>query len=146
MRYFGLYHRPSPGCLIQIYELCFRHIILKVNFLIVSLASNLLYLLYNLPSYQHCNFCTACLENLRFRRYKLLLYINQIIYIYIYTSICSGAAPGFREGEHRTKFHTWFPLKSCTAMASPKFRFGGHSAKMYSSKTLKNLYKICTKI
>ena len=37
----------------------------------------------------------------------------------------SVAAPGFwfGWGEHRTKFYT-NPLKSCTAIASPKFRFG----------------------
>ena len=47
------------------------------------------------------------------------------------------------EGGTSKKFHTWIPLKSCTAMASPKFRFGGgHSAQMYSSKTFVELLKI----
>ena len=57
-----------------------------------------------------------------------------------------------RGGGHRTKFHTWIPLKSCTAMAPPKFQFcGGHSAKMYSSKNLEKIFfkfikQICTQI
>ena len=51
-------------------------------------------------------------------------------------------------GEHGTKFYTWIPLKSCTAMASPKFRFGGggHSAIMYLSETFENCFKVYIKI
>ena len=45
-------------------------------------------------SYQHCNICTVCLENLLFRR-DLLLHQPNYIYIYIYIYLCSGAAPGF---------------------------------------------------
>ena len=42
-------------------------------------------------------------------------------------SVISGwkykAAPDFGSGRgEQAKFHTWIPLKSCTAMASPKFR------------------------
>ena len=63
----------------------------------------------------------------------------------------SVAAPGFWfGGEARTKFHTWIPLYSCTAIASPKFRFG---RKEFSKNLLINnlwkfwkIYKtICTK-
>ena len=57
------------------------------------------------------------------------------------------AAPGFWLGEPRTEFHTWIFLNSCTAMASPKFRFeeGEHPAKMYSSKSFDNFWKIYKK-
>ena len=47
-----------------------------------------------------------------------------------------------RGAEHWTKFHTWTPLMSCTAMASPKFRFGGTFSKMYSSKTFEKILKV----
>ena len=56
-----------------------------------------------------------------------------------------GARILARKEKHRTKFHTLIPLKSCTAMASPKFWFGRDIQQKYTNqrplKILKNLLK-----
>ena len=58
------------------------------------------------------------------------------------------AAPGFwfGGGGHRTKFHTLIPLKSCTAMASPKFRFGGTFSKNVLIKDFWKILKFIKKL
>ena len=64
-------------------------------------------------------------------------YINKIINTRMFRG---GARILVRKGEHRPKFHTWFPLKSCIAMASPKFRFRGRT---FSKNVLiKDFWKI----
>ena len=52
-----------------------------------------------------------------------------------------GGARILVRGDIKQNFIHEIPLKSCTAMASPKFRFGGHSAKMYSPKTFEKFIK-----
>ena len=79
------------------------------------------------------------------------LYLYSILYQYtrhccIRTSCTcsSGSRILVRGGEKaQTEFHTWIPLKSCTAMASPKFRFGGTEIrqKFTNKRLLKNLLK-----
>ena len=53
--------------------------------------------------------------------YEYTVLIGQSLGVIIHSS---GSRILVRGGEPRTKFYTWIPLKSCTAMASPKFRFG----------------------
>ena len=56
---------------------------------------------------------------------KFINVLDTHIYSISYMSISQWRRQdfGLGEGEHQTKFHTWIPLKSCAAMASPKLRF-----------------------
>ena len=46
-----------------------------------------------------------------------------------------------REAGHRKKFHTWFPLKSSTAMAWPKFQFRGDIHQKCTHQRLLEIFK-----